>query len=242
MEKQDRFSRQADIVNSEKLSMLNAYVIGVGAIGRQVALQLTAIGAPSITLIDPDIVEDTNVVTQGYFEEDAESAVLKVVATSRMCRLISKDVRIDLVHHNAPCPMRVLDPAVVFCCVDSMKARAEIFKDVSSWKPKPLFIDGRMTAEVCRVLVANPTIENSWNGYTRTLFSDAASYAAPCTAKATIYCANIAAGFMLSQFTKHLRGFTPDGDTLINILAGDMNTIHNIGDREKCTKHTKTGT
>ena len=239
MEKQDRFSRQADIVNSEKLSILQVYVIGVGAIGRQVALQLTAIGAPSITLIDPDIVEETNVVTQGYFETDAENAVFKVVATSKMCHLINRDTRINIVHHNAPCPMLVLDPAVVFCCVDTMKARANIFKNVTSWTPKPLFIDGRMTAEVCRILVANPTIENSWHGYTRTLFSDAASYAAPCTAKATIYCANIAAGFMLSQLTKHLRGFPPDGDTLINILAGDMNTIHNIGDREKCTKRTK---
>ncbi len=39
-----RYSRQQDIVPSERLAGCKATVIGVGAIGRQVALQLTAMG------------------------------------------------------------------------------------------------------------------------------------------------------------------------------------------------------
>ena len=38
----DRFSRQADIVPRERILDCSATVIGVGAIGRQVAIQLTA--------------------------------------------------------------------------------------------------------------------------------------------------------------------------------------------------------
>jgi molybdopterin-synthase adenylyltransferase len=41
----DRFSRQQDLVPAERLAELTVTVIGVGAIGRQVALQLAAIGA-----------------------------------------------------------------------------------------------------------------------------------------------------------------------------------------------------
>jgi hypothetical protein len=44
---EDRFIRQREIVPAEKLAGVTATVIGVGAIGRQVALQLAAIGAPA---------------------------------------------------------------------------------------------------------------------------------------------------------------------------------------------------
>lgn len=50
-ENQERYSRQADIVPPERLAACKATVIGVGsAIGRQVALQLTAIGIPCCRL------------------------------------------------------------------------------------------------------------------------------------------------------------------------------------------------
>ncbi|HBN76613.1 MAG TPA: thiamine biosynthesis protein ThiF, partial [Planctomycetaceae bacterium] len=48
----------------------SATVIGVGAIGRQVALQLAAIGMPQLQLIDFDAVEASNITTQGYLESD----------------------------------------------------------------------------------------------------------------------------------------------------------------------------
>ncbi len=43
----DRFIRQAELVPQDRLSVLNTTVIGVGAIGRQVALQLAALGGPA---------------------------------------------------------------------------------------------------------------------------------------------------------------------------------------------------
>jgi tRNA A37 threonylcarbamoyladenosine dehydratase len=39
-------------------------VIGVGPIGRQVALQLTALGVPELQLIDPDSVTLTNITSK----------------------------------------------------------------------------------------------------------------------------------------------------------------------------------
>ena len=66
----DRFSRQQDLVPQERLDQLTATVIGCGAIGRQVALQLPAMGARSFILIDQDKVDLTNVTTQGYCVQD----------------------------------------------------------------------------------------------------------------------------------------------------------------------------
>jgi sulfur carrier protein ThiS adenylyltransferase len=42
----ERYSRQKDIVPADRIANCKATVIGVGAIGRQVASQLTAIGIP----------------------------------------------------------------------------------------------------------------------------------------------------------------------------------------------------
>ena len=53
----ERYSRQADIVPRDRILDCKATVIGVGAIGRQVAIQLTAIGLPVLQLIDFDTVE-----------------------------------------------------------------------------------------------------------------------------------------------------------------------------------------
>src|SRR4051812_20557705 len=67
---EDRFVRQRELVPSERLAELVVTVIGVGAIGRQVALQLAAIGVRTLQLVDFDAVDLSNVTTQGYSRED----------------------------------------------------------------------------------------------------------------------------------------------------------------------------
>jgi len=52
------------------LGQVKVTVIGVGAIGRQVALQLASIGVRRLQLVDFDAVDLTNVTTQGYLAED----------------------------------------------------------------------------------------------------------------------------------------------------------------------------
>ena len=68
---QKRFGRQEDLVPDDRLRKITVSVIGVGAIGRQVALQLAALGARRIQLVDFDSVELSNITTQGYHASDA---------------------------------------------------------------------------------------------------------------------------------------------------------------------------
>jgi len=49
-QRNERYSRQRDIVPAARIADCKATVIGVGAIGRQVALQLTAMGVPWLQL------------------------------------------------------------------------------------------------------------------------------------------------------------------------------------------------
>ena len=82
------------------------------------------------------------------------------------------------------------------------------------------FADGRMSAEVLRVLTACDI--PSRKHYPTALFAAGEAYAGPCTAKTTIYCANIAAGFMVAQFTRWLRRLPPEADIVANLLSCDL--------------------
>ena len=214
MHTDERFSRQRDLIPPERLEKCAATVIGVGAIGRQVALQLTAIGIPWLQLIDFDEVEESNIASQGYWESDLGTR--KVDATAKACWQINPDLQLHLVNERF---RRSADIGnIVFCCVDSIETRRLIWEATKD--RCNLFCDGRMSAEVPRVLTASDAASRTH--YPTTLFSAGEAYAGVCTAKSTIYCANIAAGFMLAQFTKHLRNLPVDADIQVNLLTSEI--------------------
>ena len=211
----ERYSRQADIVPRERIMDCKATVIGVGAIGRQVALQLTAIGVPHLQLIDFDYVEISNLATQGYLQKDLKRP--KVDVTAEYAREMNHDLNVEVIFERFKRSTPVGN--CVFACVDSIVVRKLIWDAV---KDKVVFYcDGRMSAEVLRIITACD--EKSREYYPQTLFTAEQAHAGPCTAKTTIYCANIAAGFMLAQFTKYLRLLPVDPDIQVNLLASEIN-------------------
>ena len=211
----ERYSRQRDIVPPERIADCKATVIGVGAIGRQVALQLSAMGIPWLQIIDHDKVEWSNLSSQGYLEGDMGK--LKVNATLELCWRINATTQIQAVPERFRRSMKVGN--IVFCCVDRIDIRRLVWEAVKD--RVNLFCDGRMSAEVLRVLAACDS--ESRKHYPTTLFNSDEAFVGPCTAKTTIYCANIAAGFMLAQFTKYLRLLPVDPDIQVNLLASEIN-------------------
>ena len=210
----ERYSRQKDIVPEEKLAQCKATVVGVGAIGRQVALQLTAIGIRWLQLIDFDHVEETNLASQGYMEEDLGCP--KVDATAFLCREINHSLEVQTFPVRFRRSMDIGN--VVFACVDTIDARRLVWESVKD--KVAFFTDGRMSAEVVRVLAAcDPA---SRQHYPSTLFAAEQAYQGSCTAKTTIFTANIAAGLMLEQFTKWLRGLPVDPDIQLNLLTAEL--------------------
>ncbi len=210
----DRYRRQKDIIPIEKLAACRATVIGVGAIGRQVALQLTAMGIPCLQLVDFDVVEPSNLASQGYLEDDLGRS--KVEATADQCQQINHGLDVIEICDRF---RRSIDIGnVVFCCVDTIQRRQMIWSSVGD---RALFFsDGRMTAEVLRILTACDSTSRYY--YPKTLFPAEEAYPGTCTAKSTIYCASIAAGLMLCQFTRYLRGLPVDCDLHLNLLTSEL--------------------
>ena len=211
----ERYSRQRDIVPPERIADCKATVIGVGAIGRQVALQLSAMGISWLQIIDHDKVEWSNLASQGYLEGDMGK--LKVNATLELCWRINAATQINAVPERFRRSMEIGN--IVFCAVDQIQTRRLIWEAVKD--RVNFYSDGRMSAEVLRVLTACDF--ESRKHYPTTLFNSDEAFVGPCTAKTTIYCANIAAGFMLAQFTKYLRQLPIDSDIQLNLLASELN-------------------
>ncbi len=171
----DRFSRQADLVPQEKLQTLGATLIGVGAVGRQIALQLAAIGVRQLQLFDFDHVESTNITSQGYGHADL--GLPKVLAMQQAIERIDPRIVVTPVldrfrpHHERG--------EVVFCAVDKIDSRKAIWRMVGT--SCQFWVDGRMLGENLRVLSASTEEERGY--YATTLFPGSEAEPGRCTAE-----------------------------------------------------------
>jgi sulfur carrier protein ThiS adenylyltransferase len=210
----DRFSRQEGLVPRERLQALDVTIVGVGAIGRQVALQLAALGVRKLRLVDFDRVEATNITTQGYLAGTIGQA--KVHAAAQTVRQIDPGIDIEAIEDRYR-PHQVVGDAL-FCCVDSIDARAAIWRSaghrVSFW------CDGRMLGEVMRILTLADGQRS--DRYATTLFERSEAITGTCTSRGVIFTAAIAAGLMIHQLTRWLRRLPVDGDLAINLLASEL--------------------
>ena len=209
-----RYDRQKDLVPAERLAGLTVTVIGVGAIGRQAALQLAAIGASCLQLVDFDVVEVANLAPQGFLEEDLGG--LKVEAVGDACRRINSGIEVT----EEPGRFRrsLSIGQAVFCCVDKIETRRLIWEAVKD--RVGFFADTRMSAEIIRILTAADAAGREH--YPTTLFAAAEAHAGACTAKSTIYTASIAAGLAVGQFAKWLRRLPLEPDITLNLLTAEL--------------------
>lgn len=218
-----RNARQQELIPPSALARCHAVVVGVGSVGRQVALQLSAMGVPSLTLYDPDTVSEENLGCQGFWETNVGD--FKVHAVANVCHQqfpkLELHARSERFRKSAVKEWPRNRVHAVFQCVDSMEARRLIWESVR--QQAGLVVDGRMAAEVIRVLASDHPAGDV--RYPRTLFPDREAYEGSCTSKSTIYGANVAAGLMLGQFARWLRGLPIIPDQTLNLLAAELTVI-----------------
>lgn len=216
----DRDIRQRGLIPPDKLAKVHAVVIGVGAIGRQVAILLASMGIRHLTLIDHDVVAVENLAVQGYWPGDLGQP--KVLATGRLCQQILPDI--ELITRPERFRRQVSwqrDPdqfPIVMACVDSITTRRILWETFR--QQIPLFLDGRMNAEVIRVLAQDEATDPGL--YSSTLFPEQEAHAGPCTARSTIYSATLAASLMVAQLARWLRGVSVVPDQILNLLSCDL--------------------
>lgn len=219
-----RDSRYKDLVPG--LETQEVVVAGCGAIGRQVALQLAAMGVGHLTLVDPDTVEEGNLGAQGWSYESL--GMSKVKALSKDCwHLNHVPTQGAQMYYGE----KVVQPGKpVFACVDQMEGRRQVW-ELNRGKC-PFLVDGRMAAEYAECYTLwdqskedlREGEQGVWDWYQETLFTQAEAFVGRCTSKTTLYCSNVIAGLMVAQYAKWLRGAALDRFVSVNLLSNQMST------------------
>ena len=202
----ERFLRYSGIVNPTDLLNANILIVGVGAIGRQVALQLAAMGVQAIEVCDPDEVEEANMGAQGYRPDQlGEPKVKAIIEDMKAINPDGDYFAHATLYHRKDLDLDVMDPTAIFCCVDCMDARRQIWADaVGSEIP---FFDTRMSGLAMQTYACVNSI--SLAAYGNTLFSNEEAHPEPCTARSVLFTSNIVAGLAVSQWAQSLRGGLP---------------------------------
>ncbi|HPZ85757.1 MAG TPA: ThiF family adenylyltransferase [Bacillota bacterium] len=222
-----RTTRYEGLLPVEALKGSKVMIVGVGAGGRQVAVQLAVMGVGGLCLVDYDQVEEVNLGTQGWGVNQV--GLPKVEACRATLRGINPLCRVT-VENRAFCDQIAPWP-VLFCCVDSMQARKRVFEAWASThlarsRPRDvLFLDARMAAGSCRVLsVAD---EDDATYYRKeALFGDEEALQEGCTTRGTFYGAYIDAGLLVSEWARWLRGKERLRDFLFSFDMGVSQVLH----------------
>ncbi len=180
---ENRYIRQEELVNQERLANLKVTIIGCGAVGSFTALSLCKMGVRHLILMDPDTVNPENLPNQFYYQEDLGKK--KVVACAEILVQFDSDVQVDML--TRPFIKQKLESDIVICSVDSMDVRKRIWNSVVSHRKVKLLIDPRMSGQVIQVYTASPGDPSSLKAYEATLIGESDAIHDQCTARSIIY-------------------------------------------------------
>ena len=184
-------TRSQDIAN---LRDVEFHIVGCGAIGSSVAMQLVRLGANNFHLYDFDKVEIPNIGVSQYNEQDV--GLPKVGALINHMKRVNVMIQVEGTIDKFK-TYEGSKEGILILGLDSMKARRDIVQMLVKcpYKPK-VVIDGRMGAEQYQQYIYdNITVKK----YEKDWYSDENSDPEPCTRKATSYCSNMRGSFIANS-------------------------------------------
>jgi molybdopterin/thiamine biosynthesis adenylyltransferase len=206
--------RHIGIFNASNLSVS---LIGAGGIGAMTALMLAKMGVEVIAVYDDDIVSPENLATQLHRLDTIGQP--KVTALQQTLAAFSDDTLV------LPCQDRVtanktLYGKVVISAVDSIQARKDIWAAVNNgsvgW-----YIDARMSAEEFQMYTIDMENQERVAKYDEMIASEDDSRIpdAPCTSKATFFCAALSSAIIGRTVRKIVCGIVPPRFYLQNLIT-----------------------
>lgn len=173
------YKRQNSVINPGVFNNkgLRIDVIGAGATGSYVVLQLAKMGLFNIHVWDADVVEGHNLPNQLYGVSDI--GVPKVEALKKIVKQLT-DVDIETHQEFVTAETQELGE-IVFLLTDSMSSRKEIYENCLKYNPRSqICIETRLAATQGRIYAFNPTDYLYQEKYEGTLYSDVEAEVSEC--------------------------------------------------------------
>lgn len=200
-------SRHANIFRPDMLKDKPIHIIGCGATGSNIALNLVKLGVPTLHLYDMDVVEDHNLANQmflpkhiGCYKSESLAEFLCQFRTNESTEIFPHVEKVS--SENAK---NLIERGIVFCITDTMSSRKEIFENLIMANPAiSQYIETRMALDSMRAYQIRPSNYIHCEKYNETIYDDTDTVESACgttqTAFPTASClASIAVWFMLSQ-------------------------------------------
>jgi len=192
----NRFWRQLEICPPDKLAF-PITVIGAGAIGSAVVVNLAKMGCSDITVWDEDVLAEHNIPNQMCLV-----AYVNFAKVDALARLVEMLCGVQIKPLSSSYRGQRLE-GVVISAVDSMTARQIIWRAVKMRRQVDLFIDARMGAQVARIYAIRPTDPDQIDFFESNLYASDEAEQLPCSARSIIYCPAIAAALIALLVKKH---------------------------------------
>lgn len=206
--------RQLDLVSPDALD-IPVHIVGCGGIGSFAALALAKLGCSHLHLHDDDRVEEHNVPNQlfrlgdvGRPKVEALMEILEAFTGTRPCPHLH---RVEMERLQG----------IVISGVDSMTTRKNLWwKTIRHRASIPLYLDGRLGAEVCRLYAIRPADPDDVRCYEQTLYDDIQAAPLSCTAAAIIYTGFAIASLIADQVKKFVTG-----ESIAREILYDLKTL-----------------
>lgn len=208
-------SKFSEFFNPEELQN-RVNVVGVGAIGSNICLQLTRLGIETIHIYDFDTVDAHNIANQMYDEDDINE--LKVNAIARKMKAINPHCNV-ITHEEGLQEPYILN-GYIFMCVDSIELRKEITEANRLNRNTSAIFDFRMRLTDAQYYCAKEDYEYDELLKTMNFTHEEAQEATPTSAcgveLSVIYAPNIITSFGVSNFVKISKNGNYDNIILID--------------------------
>lgn len=200
-------TRHQSVFSPEEFGNKQVCVIGAGATGSKIVLELAKLGVKNIVVYDFDHVEEHNLANQVYGPNHLGMA--KVEALAQVV-LDATGLEITARNERVTADTRIAAP-YVFLLVDTIEARKEIAENclLDNISTRMCF-ETRMGVEIGYVVTFNPNSPVEYERWMRELPTEAQAETSACGTSITVGAtAAIINGLAVWQFIKAVRGGEP---------------------------------
>lgn len=204
------YSKQMELIKPYEFThQIN--IIGAGALGSWIAFILLKMGFNNIHVYDFDVLEEHNIPNQLYAE--CQIGDMKIDALETLYSFFFNDEngtdksRLHIHNEKLTADSFPLQ-GVVFCAVDTMSSRKEIFENLFKYNAHtPLWLEGRLSIYGAYIYTVEGANFKQYEQYEKTLYSDVETEVSACGVSQTalpsaINCASLMVMQMINWFNK----------------------------------------